>query len=306
LDRVSTISVTYNSSAVILDALHSIVQQDGAVDTEIVVVDNQSADGTAVLIREHFPDAGLYVSNTNRGFGGGNNYGFQFAHGDYIAFINPDLKLQPDTLAGLVAYLKANPSAGIVGPRTLDDDGQVALTARSPYTATRITLTYLGLARLFPALLRREERRVNWHATGPETVPWLQGSCLVMPRHVFEKVEGFDENFFLYAEDVDLCRRVQDAGWQVVYHPGVQVTHVGGTSTSDFPYIRVRGYHLSPLYLFRKHNQPNRVRLLKLVFTIELLSKSLWRRLFNLMSHHPGRARQARAELKVLWECWRY
>lgn len=301
---ISVIIVTYNTGEIVLDALASVLAQ--SLPVELILVDNQSSDDTVELVRDQFPDVQVIVSQTNSGFGGGNNLGFQHASGDYLVLVNPDLRLGADALNTMLVYLQENPTVSIVGPRTVNADGHIALTARSVYSVFRIILTYFGLTTLLPHLLRREERAVNLHATEPQTVVWLQGSCMVMKREIFDALGGFDEGFFLYAEDVDLCYRARALGKQVIYHPQARATHLEGTTTGNFPYFRVRSYHLSPLYFFRKRGKHAQVIVLKLFFTVELLLKSTLRRLRNLVNYSERRANHARAELKVLWETWRY
>jgi len=306
MDTLSVIIVTYNTGRTVLETLESINTQSGDLSTQIIVVDNQSSNDTGALIKLYYPTVHLIISDTNRGFGGGNNYGFQSTIGDFIALVNPDLRVHPKTLAMLVRYLKENSQVGIVGPRTMDVEGRISVTAHSSYSLANIVLSYFGFVSLLPTFFNRDDLKINYTTTDPQIVDWLQGACLVMPRHVFESVRGFDEAFFLYVEDVDLCHRIRAAGKQVVYHPQATATHLQGTSARNFPYFRVRGYHLSPLYLFRKRGQHGHVRILKLVFAVELLLKSSARRLYNLFKYDQLRANQAAAELKVLVESWRY
>jgi GT2 family glycosyltransferase len=306
VDTVSVIIVTYNTGKTILETLESLSTQSDDISTQIIVVDNQSTDETTQLIQGHYPAVNLVVSETNRGFGGGNNYGFQSSSGDFIALVNPDLRVHPSMLTMLVQYLKANPHVGVVGPQTIDADGEISVTAHADYSLTAIALSYFGLAQRFPGLFNQHDLKINHGTTQPQIVDWLQGSCLMMPREVYNTVGGFDEAFFLYVEDVDLCHRIRATGKQVVYYPQATATHLQGTSARNFPYFRVRGYHLSPLYFFRKRGQHMHVRLLKLIFTAELLFKISARRLYNLFKYDSLRASQAAAELKVLAESWRY
>lgn len=306
MDTVSVIIVTYNTGRTILETLASLSPQRDDLTLQIIVVDNQSTDETTQLVQSHYPHVQLVISATNRGFGGGNNYGFQFSSGDYIALVNPDLRVHPSMLAALVQYLKDNPHVGVVGPRTSDANGHISITAHTGYSLIEIAFSYFGLVQRFPTIFNRRDIAINSHATEPRIVDWLQGSCLVMRREIYEAIQGFDEEFFLYVEDVDLCHRIQDTGKQVIYYPQAKATHLEGTSAKNFPYFRVRGYHLSPLYFFRKRGQHSHVRLLKFVFTMELLLKSSARLIYNLFKYDPLRARQAAAELKVLVECWWY
>lgn len=279
---------------------------DHDVSLETIVVDNASEDETVRLIREHSPTVKIIQASENRGFGGGNNLGFASASGEFVALINSDLVVEKNTLVTLVQYLQENPEVGVIAPRTLNEAGMISQTARSVYTPLYIAGNYLGVGKLSPRLENGSAYAVNLSAEQPQEVAWLQGSCLVLRHSLYAQLGGFDENFFLYVEDVDLCKRIHSQGLKVVYHPSVRVMHVGATSTGRFPFVRVRGYHLSPLYYFRKRHKPAQVRLLKLLFTIELATKSLVRRIRNLFRYDALQVSQANAEIQVLLEVWRF
>lgn len=306
--RISVLIVTYNTGATVLDCLQSVYASQLDVDSEleVIVFDNGSQDDTPALVAKHYPDVKLIQVDANYGFGGGNNRAFARASGDVIALVNPDLQLAPDTLQTLATYVVQHDNVGIVGPRTLDSTGNISQTARADYTVASIAIRYSGLGAVFPRWQHGHAYDSVRTATHPTPVAWVQGSCMVMRREVYALLDGFDEDFFLYVEDADLCARASESGLQVIYHPQAEATHIGGTSTGAFHRIRVRGYHLSPLHYFRKRGRQRAVWMLKLLFTLELFAKSTLRRLRNLARYNTAQAQQAEAEMDVLLEVWRY
>jgi N-acetylglucosaminyl-diphospho-decaprenol L-rhamnosyltransferase len=127
-----------------------------------------------------------------------------------------------------------------------------------------------------------------------------------MKRHTYQTSGGFDDAIFLFMEDVDLCDRINQMGLSVMYIPTAQVTHIGSESVSRFPIARIRNYHISPLYYFRKRGKANAVRILKTVFIVELAAKSVIRRTQNLLKPDPRRLEKARIEWAVIGDVWRY
>ena len=251
--ELSVVIVTFNSAKTIVDCLSSIIQADSNSQIEIIVVDNVSQDGTPALIREQFPNVRLIENRENIGFGAGNNIGVARATGRYLALINPDLSVHQDTLAILINCLKQDSSIGMVGPRTYAPTGTVQMTARPPYTLLHILITYWHLRWLSSQLTYGAYHAINHHADQPTDAAWLQGSCLLMARSLYQAIGGFDEEYFLYMEDVDLSEQVLSTGKRVVYCPDASATHIGGASTGGEPLLRVRGYHISPLYHFGKN-----------------------------------------------------
>ncbi len=295
---VSILIVTYNSGAVVADCLHSILaEQPTGYTLEIIVTDNGSKDGTPQMIRQQFPGVKL-VEAENDGFGAGNNHAFAASSGDYVLCVNPDLLLTADAITALVDYLAANPTVGIAGPRILDDDGHVSMAARPPHTPLKVLLKHLGVDKIFPAWVYGPFAHQAIF-TQPTDAGWLTGACLALRREVFQRLNGFDDRFFLYYEDTDVCKRALDAGWRVVYVPQATVQHHGNTTISQYPLVRVRHYHRSPVLYFRKHGPAGMIPVLKLGFALELLVKIGFRLV-------RGQRQRAQAEWLILKEMWWY
>lgn len=302
---ISVIVVTYNTGIIVLDCIHSLKQSIN-VDLEIIIVDNNSSDDTREQIIRVHPDVKIIKNALNKGFGHANNVGVKSAKHDLIALINPDLIVMPDTLFQLGKYLITHPKVGLIAPRTFEANGKVSFTARPEYTVWYVITNYLWLGRLNPEWEYGDAYVVNFTAQEPTAVNWVQGSCMTIRRNDYLNIGGFDENYFLYVEDADICQTLREQDFEIIYLPNATATHIGGTSTASFHDIRVRGYHISPLYYFHKRNKASAVQLLKVIFTVELGLKICIRRLRNIIQHNPIQSEQAKAEFKILREIWRY
>jgi len=246
---VSVVIVTYNSREWIERPLESVAGK-GA---EVIVVDHGSTDGTLELIRERFPEARI-LEQENRGFGGGNNTGMRAATGELFLLLNPDAWFLGDGFQKLVDFAKAHPEAGVVGPRLLHPDGSLQRSVRGFPTPWRIATEFFFLRKLAP-----RSRLLNAFHGGPadhESVfeaEWLGGACLLVRREAVDAVGGFDEDFFLFSEEVDWCYRFRQAGWKVLFYPGAEVVHVIGISHAPARYTELV---LSHLRFLSKHRGP--------------------------------------------------
>jgi N-acetylglucosaminyl-diphospho-decaprenol L-rhamnosyltransferase len=259
---VSTIVVTYNALPWVEKALES------ARETELVVVDHGSTDGTLELVRERFPEATL-VEQENKGFGAGNNAGMRVASGKWFLLLNSDAWLQPGALEALVDFAEAHPDAAVVGPRLLNPDGTLQRSVRGFPTVWRIATEYLFLRKLAP-----RSRALNaFYAGGfdhdePREADFLMGSVLLVRRAAVEAVGGFDERYFMFSEETDWCYRLREAGWTTWFFPGAEAVHVGGATTTQSwgPMFReqVRG-HVRFLADHRGEREAERARKLMLV-----------------------------------------
>lgn len=303
---ISAMVVTFNPHEEILECLFNLDQIAKQISMEIILVDNASSNDMPQRIEAEFPTITFVHSEANLGFGAGNNLAFKHAQGDYVLCINPDLVLNVEAFQCMLDYLQQNSQVGVVGPKVLNENNQLVKSARATYTLPRLWAKYWMLDKLVPQLVYGKYERKMRTAIEPFTVDWLQGSCLLIRREAFEKVQGFDDEFFLYMEDTDLCERIHQAGWDVIYLPKATVRHYGGTTTSRFHTIRVRSYHLSPLHYHRKRKNFLNTYILKFVFIIELLTKILMRCVFNLMRPNESRKQQIQAEWQVLKDIWKY
>lgn len=229
---VSFIVVSYNVQASLRSCLRSVLAAtaDSGLHTEIAVVDNASADGSAAMVESDFGDVTLLMNIENEGYGAACNRGSGVSAGEVLIFLNADAELTGRALRELHASLTGEDRVGLAGPAIVDADGSPHRSVRrfpSPGTwlldgtiFERWRMTRWLLASYRPAVV-----------TGPPIlVDWVEGACLAVRRDAFDSVAGFDRGYFMYCEELDLCRRLCDGGWSVAYVPGAVVTHQGGAS----------------------------------------------------------------------------
>jgi GT2 family glycosyltransferase len=248
--RVSIILVNYNGGDVIIDCLSSIFEQLPRSDIEVIVVDNASLDGSPDIIAAKFPDVHLLQQPTNVGFGAANNRGVEQAQGDYVWLLNSDTLLTHDLLPTLMAKLQHYPDVGIVGPRLLNPDGSFQLS----------TAYAIGLWGEFRTLCevrqyRRPENRPALAARyqTDRIVDIVVGAAMFMTRSLYETIGGFDETFFMYFEESDVCQRVRNLGYKILYTPEVSVIHIGGYSVAQAAGKMAKTYRQSQRYYYQKH-----------------------------------------------------
>jgi GT2 family glycosyltransferase len=206
---LSVIIVSYNTADLIGSCLSS-VQACPHVRREIFVIDNASQDGSADMIRRRFPEVRLMKNSVNTGFAAANNQILDQCRGDFILFLNPDTRVMTDTLEAAVAYLRGKPHIGLAGAKIINPDGTLQESGSYRYPGEQYTQGDL------PPL--------------PGRIACVLGAAMIARREVIESVDGFDEGFFLYGEDEDLCLRIRKAGWEIGYIDEAVVVHLGGQS----------------------------------------------------------------------------
>jgi len=243
--ELSIIIVNWNTKQLLKDCIESIYRNAGHIQLEIIVVDNNSTDGSQDLAKELFPGIILIENEMNVGYSRANNIGFEYSKGKYILFLNPDTLIGQETLRKVLKFMEENKDAAIVGCKHLNPDGSFQPSAFGFIPLASILAYIFGLNKLF---------KISWlkKLSKAKTVDYVQGSFLLIRREVFKKLGGFDENFFLYGEDVDLCKRVWAAGGKVYYYPDASITHYSGGSTKNRPEV-LKHFVSSSLYFYKKH-----------------------------------------------------
>jgi N-acetylglucosaminyl-diphospho-decaprenol L-rhamnosyltransferase len=233
--------VSYNTASLLRRCLRSVLE-----DTRgpVLVVDNQSTDGSAELVRREFPGVLVKAETENHGFGAGANLALRELQTPYVLLLNADTELTPPTVDPLAAYLDEHPRAAIVGPRIVNAAGRYERSAHHFPTPTSLLLHARwwpgpqserpSSASERPVISRRSlgaiAGRSEWHARSAD---WVLGAALAIRREAFTQVDGFDEAYFLYQEEIDLCYRMRQAGWEIHYAPVATIIHVGGASTAQ-------------------------------------------------------------------------
>ena len=253
---LSCLIVSYESSATIDDCLRSLADERADVPLEVIVVDNNSEDGTASLIEERYPWVRLVVERDNTGFARAANRALELARGDHLLLLNPDTVLSPGSLAATIAELDRNPTVGVLGCKLVRPDGTFDHACKRGLPSVSSALFYvLGLHRIFP-----HSRRIAAYTAGhldedtPGYVDAVNGAFMLVRRQAAAEVGGLDERFWLYGEDLDWCQRFGAHGWKILYWPKVAVIHVKGASGRRQRSTKTNyAFHKSMWLYFEKH-----------------------------------------------------
>jgi N-acetylglucosaminyl-diphospho-decaprenol L-rhamnosyltransferase len=274
--QVSAILVNYNAGRELARALRSIADELAGERWEAVVVDNASSDGSAEVVADFAPNVHLQRNDQNTGFSRGMNQGLAATSGSLVLLMNPDCRLVPGAFGTLRRELERSHSYAIAGPRILNPDGTVQGSARGdPDMFTGLFGRTTVLRRLFPDLAVARRNVVSGDGArsgdGSVTVDWLSGACLLARRDALQSVNGFDERYFLYWEDADLCRRLRALGVQVRYVPAATAIHRVGQSSRGVRASSIRAFHESAYLYYATHvaaTSPPKRRLAKTLLSV--------------------------------------
>ena len=250
--QISIIIVSFNTRELLKNCLDSIYRNTKGLQYEVIVVDNRSEDGSAKMVCDNFPNARLILNTSNAGFAKANNTGFQHSHGDHLLFLNSDTLIRNNAITYLSDYLQKHPTVGVVGPKLLTADGT---PTQSYQRFLDVAQLYLG-AKWLRHVVDVTKYRMNYpryQFTSDKQVEWLSGAALAIKRHVFEQVGKWDERYFLYYEDMDICLQVTRVGYKVMYHPAAEVVHLFGRSSTQTPNLKAIR-NRSVRYYFKKNH----------------------------------------------------
>ncbi|HVM11366.1 MAG TPA: glycosyltransferase family 2 protein [Actinomycetota bacterium] len=272
---VGVVVVNHNSGEYLERCLSSVRAAAGEHPTEIVVVDNASTDGSIDGIEERHAGTRLIANGDNRGFAVAANQGIRATSTPYVLLLNPDAEIVGGTLEGIVKVAEERPRAGVVGVLVRNSDGSLQPSAR------RVPGLGEALGHAFVGPFRPNNRwsraytMADWDRTSEREVEWVSGSAMVIRREAFDEIGGFDEGFFMYVEDVDLCTRLRQRGWRVLFSPELEVVHEQGVSSR----ARVRWLafeHSRSIYrYFVKHRSPGAAALLRPFVRLALWGRAL-------------------------------
>lgn len=272
---LSIIIVSWNVAPLLRACLRSIVAGGrldeagvlhlGSYTAEIYVVDNASTDGSAELVRREFPQVKLLANVTNVGFTAGNNQALRLCAGRYALLLNPDTEVVGDALTVMLDYMERHPHVGVVGPQLRYGDGRLQSSRRRFPTLLTAFMESTLLQQWLP---RNPWARRYYLADTPDDtiqeVDWVVGACLLVRREAMQQVGLLDEDFFMYSEELDWCRRMARAGWRVVYLPTAVVIHHEGQSSQQVVAARHIRFQTSKVLYFRKHHGPFQAEMLRL------------------------------------------
>jgi len=310
---VSVVVVSFNTRDLLRECLTTLAQEAGGVFYETIVVDNASRDGSADMVAAEFPQAHLIRSDVNLGFAAANNRGFAVAKGRHVVLLNSDAFLRPGALPLSIEKMDAQPRVGLAGARLIGRDDAWQPSARMFPSPLNDFLSLSGLAARYPQ--SRFCGRFDRTWAPPEEaaeVDWVPGAYSIIRRSVLEQAGYFDERFFLYYEEVDLCRRIKAAGHSIWYWPDVVVIHLGGESSKTVKRLSMSsaGSQLtlwrmrSALLYYRKHHGVVGAR-------VAMAEEVLWHRLRawrnGRRTDPEGRAKaeESRAIVALMAQAWR-
>jgi N-acetylglucosaminyl-diphospho-decaprenol L-rhamnosyltransferase len=271
-DTVSAVVVNYNAREHLLRAIASL-RAEGVDD--VVVADNASGDGSEAAVRAAHPDVTYVQTGANLGYGTGVNRGVAraAASSDFLLCMNADAHLEPGALKAMLAAFEGRPKLGIVGPRIQNPDGTLYPSVRTfPPVTDAVGHAVLGMVWGGNPFTRRY-RMLDLDRDVATDADWVSGSCFLIRRACWDAVAGFDEGYFMYGEDVDICWRAHRAGWDVAFEPDAVIVHVGGVSTDQNPYRMIAEHHRG-LLRFAVRTATGAERLLLPIMALGLVART--------------------------------
>ena len=284
--ELAVVVVNHNAGNFLPACLSSIQAAAGELALDVVLVDNASTDGSTERVVEAHPSLRVVPNRINRGFAAAANQGVRATTAPFVFLLNPDAEIIGGSLASLVKVAADRPSAGILGPLVRNSDGSIQASARKIPTI----LESLGHAFLGPLApnnrFSRSYTMAAWDRSSEREVEWVSGSAMLVRRDAFEAVQGFDEGYFMYVEDVDICTRLREAGWSVLFSPELEVVHETGVSARNRS-RRLAFEHSRSIYrYFAKHRAHGPAVLLK-----PLVRLAVWLRALLVSRRSRARAR---------------
>jgi len=235
---LSLVSLNYKSKGLLKQCLKGIRLLKLSFPYEVIVVDNASGDGCGEMIKNEFPEVRFIQSNTNHGYAGGNNLGLKIANGEYIMIVNPDIAMLTNEIDKMLDYMKNYPGIGILGPKLINPDGTIQYSCYKfpTFFIPFFRRTFLGS---LPILDNKVKNYLmaNWDHKENREVDWLLGGCLLIRKTLLDKIGLLDERFWMYFEDVDICRRAWEAGYKVVYFAESEVVHYHRRTSADTSWL---------------------------------------------------------------------
>lgn len=267
---LSVIVVNWNTGDLLWRCLESIYADLSEVQAEVLVVDSASTDQSLAAAQEQFPQARYIQTPVNVGFGSANNLALRQAKGDYLWLLNPDTLVHPGAIKTLLNFMKQNPRVGAAASRLLNADGSLQYSCSPEPTLGREFLRMCHLGSVRPDGYYSME---TWDLVDPRRVEVILGACMLVRRTALDQAGLFDERFFMYSEEVDLCRRIRLAGWEIYWVPQALVTHYGGQSTRQMAAEMFVQLYRAKIEFFRKHHGTLQASLYKLILYISGLPR---------------------------------
>lgn len=282
---VSIVILSYNTQDLLKKCITSVISHLHASKYEIIVVDNASADDSVDMVKKDFEKVKLIQNKKNLGFTKGNNIGARSVSGEHILFLNSDTQIVSDKLWEIEKLFQENPTIGVIGGALINKDG----------TSQRSFGKFYSLPQIFRLLFLGEKIETSFVKSRLLIeVDWVSGGCMVIRKDVFEEVHGFDENIFMYVEDMELCFRVKKHGYTVHFSPLLEAFHVGqGSSNRTFAIVQI---YKSMQYFYTKHKSTGELLLLRIMLRVKAFSAII----IGLLTHNSYLIETYKKALTVL------
>ncbi|HXG91313.1 MAG TPA: glycosyltransferase family 2 protein [Blastocatellia bacterium] len=270
--QIAVVVVSYNTRALLLECLASVIESSREAEIELIVVDNASRDGSYEAVREAFPQAVTVRNSTNIGFGVACNQAIRRTTAPFILLLNSDARINTDALQAILDAMRFDERCGAASCRIVNDEGEEMINTRNFLTPLNQALELLGFKR---RAYRPKPEDNNLDCS----VEWIDGACLMLRRAALDEVGLFDEQFFMYSEDEDLCFRLKERGWKVCFSSAATVFHRGAASSSQDRTNMLRHFYSSQMLFLSKHRGRASVFLFRLAMKTALTLKLLLARL---------------------------
>jgi len=224
--QLSVVIVNYNTMQLLDSCLSSLLTNGSTCKMEVIVVDNHSTDGSVQLLKQKYSEVHSILNRENQGFARAANQGYARGGGPYCLILNPDVTILPGSIQTLWTYMESCEDAGIAFPKLLNPDGSLQYSCRTFHTIWTILMRRTPLGKMFPeSKILRDHLMMDWDHNTIREVDWALGGCMMVRRDAISNPKLFDERFFLYFEEVDLCYRMKKTPWKVVYVPEATMVH---------------------------------------------------------------------------------
>ena len=306
---VSIVIVNWNTRELLLNCIQSVIDQTRA-SHEVIVVDNNSSDGSAQMVREAFPDVVLIANSNNKGFAGANNQGLRIAKGGHVLLLNPDTLVLDGAIDKSLAWLAERPDVGCMGCQIWETPEKIQQTSFADPGLINLTIVEFGLMGLAAKVpLFGKPWYLGWDRKSERDVDVVSGMFMLVPRAVMDKVGILDDAFFVYSEEADWCRRIRDAGYRCVFSPVARIMHLdgGGKSTVQIKsrmHVQLQKSHLTYM---RKHDGWLRCQAARGMFFLSSLLRLTAFGLLQFVRSNPvykARVRLAKASIGYLLFGW--
>ncbi|MEK9180985.1 MAG: glycosyltransferase family 2 protein [Patescibacteria group bacterium] len=270
--KLSVIIVNYNTRELLRKCLRSVFVSETNFDYEVLVSDNDSADGSTAMIKRDFPQVRLLENHANLGFSKGNNVALRQASGKYLLLLNSDTEVAANTFNVSIGYLESHKEVGILGGKVLLPDGRLDVACRRKFPNP-----WNSFLRLF-GLKKFSDYNIVSPVDAETEVDAVMGAYLLIRRETLDKIGLLDEAFFMYGEDLDWCWRAKVAGYKVIYYPRAEIIHFKYGSSQAIPFRTIRAAHQAMLIFYKKHYAPRYLWLFN-----QLIYLGIWVRMYLVL-----------------------